>query len=193
MAKSKDVSIYLSYILRHKPEDIGLVMDKHGWVDTAQLIENINAKSKYSITLNQLKNIVANDNKGRYRFNTDKSRIKACQGHSIPWVEPELDYKAPPSTLYHGTTFEACRNMEKSGCISKMSRHAVHLTADKSMAWQSAKRWNKTPVVLIISAYAMHKDGYVFGCSDNNVWCTDEVPMLYVAGAIYDNKQKSEE
>lgn len=145
MTKKKDISIYLSYILRHKPEDIGLEMDKHGWVDVAQLIDKINSKSQYSITMSQLRDIVANDDKGRYRFNTDKSRIKACQGYSIPWVEPELDYRTPPDILYHGTTLEAYRKIQKSGCISKMDRHAVHLTADESMAWRSANRWNRTP------------------------------------------------
>ena len=155
MAKKKDISIYLSYILRHKPDDIGLSMDKHGWVDVTQLIDKINSNSSYSITLSQLKDIVVNDNKGRYRFNTDGSRIKACQGHSIPWVEPELDYRTPPDFLYHGTTLEAYRKIQKSGHISKMSSHAVHLTADESMAWKSAKRWNKTHVVLKVSAHDM--------------------------------------
>lgn len=186
MAKKKDISIYLSYILRHKPDDIDLAMDKHGWVDVAQLIDKINSNSSYSITLSQLKDIVASDNKGRYRFNTDGSRIKACQGHSIPWVEPELDYRTPPDFLYHGTTLEAYRKIQKSGHISKMSRHAVHLTADESMAWKSAKRWNKTPIVLKISAHDMCETGYVFGCSDNDVWCIEEVPMCYVVEEIYD-------
>lgn len=186
MAKKKDISIYLSYILRHKPDDIDLAMDKHGWVDVAQLIDKINSKSSYSITLCKLKDIVANDNKGRYRFNADGSRIKACQGHSIPWVEPELDYRTPPDFLYHGTTLEAYRKIQKSGHISKMSRHAVHLTSDESMAWKSAKRWHQTPVVLRISAHDMCEAGYIFGCSDNNVWCTEKVPVRYILSDIQD-------
>ena len=180
MAKKKDISIYLSYLLRHNPDAIELTMDKHGWVSVAQMIERINSRSIYSITLNQLKDIVANDSKGRYRFNSDGTRIKACQGHSIPWVEPELDYRRPPDILYHGTTLEAYREIQKSGHISRMSRHAVHLVAEETIAWKSATRWNRTPIVLIISARDMHEDGYAFGCSDNDVWCTDEVPMRYI-------------
>ena len=180
MAKKKDISIYLSYLLRHNPNDIELTMDKHGWVSVSQLIERINSRSIYSITLSQLKNIVANDSKGRYRLNSDGTRIKACQGHSIPWVEPELDYRKPPDILYHGTTLEAYRKIQKSGHISRISRHAVHLVADESIAWKSAMRWNRTPIVLMISARDMDQDGYEFGCSDNDVWCTKEVPVRYI-------------
>lgn len=184
MAKKKDISIYLSYILRHKPDDIGLTMDKHGWVAVTQLIDRMNSRSNCSITLSQLKDIVANDSKGRYRFNSDGTRIKACQGHSITWVEPELDYRTPPEVLYHGTTLEAYRKIQKSGHINRMSRHAVHLVADESIAWKSATRWNRTPIVLMISARDMHNAGYEFGCSDNDVWCTKEVPVRYIIKII---------
>ena len=82
-------------------------MDPHGWVPVSQLIANISAAGRYQIDEDVLRTIVAQDKKGRYRFNEDQSKIKACQGHSIPWVEPELRYAKPPEYLYHGTTMEA--------------------------------------------------------------------------------------
>lgn len=184
MVKKKDVSIYLSYLLRHNPADIGLHMDKHGWVEVEQLINGINNSGKYIINLEQLKDIVANDNKGRYRFNEYFTRIKACQGHSIEWVEPELEYKEPPQHLYHGTTVESYKKMKDSGYISKMKRHAVHMQALEEKAWQSAKRWHIEAVVLKIDARNMYKDGYIFGISENEVWLVEQVPMKYIIDVL---------
>ena len=101
----KSISVYLSFLLRHRPEAIQLEMDKHGWVSVAELIEGVNKTGKYQLDLEKLEKIVAQDRKGRCRFHADHSRIKACQGHSIPWVQPELEYLPPPDYLMpHGGT-----------------------------------------------------------------------------------------
>ena len=126
------------------------------------------------------------DRKGRYRFSEDGSKIKACQGHSIPWVIPEMEFLAPPAFLYHGTTSAAAEKIRKSGAISKMSRHAVHMQEDPARAWESACRWHLTPVVLKINAGEMSRSGFVFGKTENDVWCTDSVPIAYVVGQITD-------
>ena len=184
MAKQKDISVYLSFLLRHKPEDMALEMDRKGWVSADALIEGINRKGIYSIDKSRLETLVAQDTKGRYRFNEDHTKIKACQGHSIPWVEPELAYGAPPAFLYHGTTTVAAEKILRSGSISKMSRHAVHLQADEEKAWASAVRWHLTPVVLKIDAKAMHQAGFLFGKTENEVWCTDFVPSEFILEQI---------
>lgn len=176
----KHVSIYLSYLLRHNPGDIGLEMDRHGWVSTDALIDGVNAKGKYALDRALLEEIVRTDSKGRYRFSPDHTRIKACQGHSIPWVEPELENLAPPRFLYHGTTTAAAEKIMKSGAIRKMNRHAVHLQEDPRKAWQSAVRWHLTPVILKIDAAEMSRCGYCFGKTENDVWCTECVPTAFI-------------
>ena len=181
MSKEKDISIFISLLLGHKPEVVGLKIDKHGWVYTSELIDSINTHGQYSITKKQLERIVADDSKGRYRFNEDKTKIKACQGHSIEWVEPELEYMEPPMYLYHGTTMEAYEKIKKSGAILKMKRHAVHLQEHDDKAWESARRWiNGTPIVLEISAKALWMDGAEFGKTENGIWCVEEVPVRYI-------------
>jgi putative RNA 2'-phosphotransferase len=186
MANNQKLSVFLSLLLRHKPEEVGLEMDRHGWVSVNQLIANINKHGRYKIDMTILEEIVATDNKGRYRFNDTKTQIKACQGHSVPGVEPELTYGEPPKRLYHGTNTEALGKIEHSGHISKMKRHAVHLYEEEAKVWQSAERWSgKTPVVIEIDAEQMHKDGFVFGKSDNDVWCVDDVPVKYIVDRIY--------
>lgn len=180
-----NLSIYLCFLLRHKPEDIGLEMDKHGWVSVEKLIAGINCSGKYHIDMKELEEIVKNDNKGRYRFNQDKSQIKACQGHSIPWVEPEMEYLEPPEYLYHGTTTAALKKIINSGAICKMSRHAVHLQDDVDKAWQSALRWKLKPVVLKIAAKDFYKNGAIFGKTENDVWCVEKVPVQYIVERLY--------
>ena len=190
MAPKDQVSIYISYLLRHHPEDINLDMDKHGWVSVEQLINGINHSGKYEITVKQLEEIVATDNKGRYRFNENHTKIKACQGHSVSWVEPELEYIAPPEYLYHGTTTAALEKILNSGVIHKMARHAVHMQSEEKKAWQSAKRWHLVPVVLKISAGQMYEEGFIFGKTENDVWCTEQVPVKYLAEVIRINTTK---
>ena len=181
----RDISVYLSYLLRHHPEDAALDMDRRGWVSVDQLLANL--QSTCPLTRTHLERIVAEDEKGRYRFSADGQRIKACQGHSIPWVEPELTWGPPPAVLYHGTTEEAWAAIRACGYISKMARHAVHMQPSAEKAWQSALRWKKrgmAPVVLVIDAAGMAAEGIAFGVSDNGVWCTERVDVRYVTEVL---------
>lgn len=178
------LSKYLSYLLRHNPEKLSLDMDIHGYVSVDQLINNINEEKNYTINKQILDDIVVSDDKKRYKYSQDGLYIKACQGHSLEWVIPELTYKKPPDILYHGTTENAYQKILKSGCISKMKRHAVHTQEEIEKAWKSARRWHLIPVVLQINAKAMYNDGYEFGVSDNDVWCIESVPVKYIMDVI---------
>ena len=180
-----ELSKYLCLLLRHQPEKAALDMDEHGWVSVEQLITGVNQHSSYKLDRELLEKTVAEDNKGRYRFDDKHIKIKCCQGHSVPWVVPELNYCEPPEFLYHGTTTKALEAIEISRDIKKMKRHAVHMQADIDKAWQSAERWHKTPVVLKISASEMFKDGYKFGVTENKVWCTKKVPVKYICDRVY--------
>lgn len=185
-SKHTKLSVYLCYLLRHAPQDVALEMDRHGWVSVAQLIQNINGAGNYLLTEGKLQEIVATDSKGRYRFSEDGKRIKACQGHSIPWVEPELQEMPPPAVLYHGTTTEAKDAILKTGAILRMERHAVHLTEDFEMAWKSAcRRKGKHPCVLKIAALALSETGTVFGKSENDVWCCEQIPTAFIREILY--------
>ncbi|WP_303836709.1 RNA 2'-phosphotransferase [Ruminococcus flavefaciens] len=186
MKQMDEISKYLCLLLRHQPEKAELDIDEHGWVQVDQLINGVKRHSRYDIDRTILENIVSADKKGRYRFDEEHNKIKCCQGHSIPWVEPELEYCEPPEFLYHGTTTKSLEAIEDSGAIKKMKRHAVHMQADINKAWQSAERWHQTPVVLKIDARKMSDDGYKFGVTENEVWCTEEVPVKYLIDRIYE-------
>lgn len=176
------VSFYLAYLLRHHPEDLELEMDEQGYVEVVTLLSKINEQGRWHLSRSLLDEVVATDSKGRYRYSEDGCKIKACQGHSVSWVKPEITIKPPPNFLYHGTTTEAVELIYQSGHIAKMNRHAVHMQADPEKAWKSARRWRKgkIPVVLKIAAKEHAALGARYGVTENDVWCCEEIPIKFI-------------
>ena len=171
-----ETSKYISLILRHKPEVIGIALDEHGWANVSELLAGINKTQPFSIE--QLEKIVRTDSKKRYSFNEDKTLIRANQGHSIP-VDVELPEKQPPAILYHGTGEKYVSSIARQGLIPK-SRLYVHLSQDSDTAIKVGARHGK-PVVYRVAARKMAEDGYKFYLSVNGVWLTKEVPMKYLS------------
>ena len=170
------ISKFLTLVLRHKPEEIGLTLDEHGWASIPELIEKLN-KHKCPITLQLLEQIVREDNKKRYAFNDNKTRIRANQGHSLH-VDLELKEATPPDILFHGTSTPFIPSIFADG-LKKMSRQHVHLSADQKTALTVACR-RKDPIVLSIDTKAMVQDGFKFFISENTVWLIDTVPAKYI-------------
>ena len=170
------ISKYMSLILRHKPDVIGIELDEHGWANVNDLISGIE-KNNHGFNVEMLEEIVKSDSKQRYSFNRDKALIRANQGHSIP-VDVELEEKQPPEFLYHGTGEKYVESIDKIGLIPK-SRLYVHLSKDIVTAEQVGKRHGKE-VVYKVNAGQMYKNGYKFFLSVNNVWLTKEVPVKYL-------------
>lgn len=135
----KETSKFISLILRHKPETIGITLDEHGWANVDELIAGI-AKT-HPIDMAILEQIVAEDEKQRYSFNEDKTLIRANQGHSIP-VDVELEEKQPPEILYHGTGEKYVSSINEQGLIPK-SRLYVHLSGDEETARKVGQRHGK--------------------------------------------------
>ena len=168
------VSKYISLILRHKPETIGISLDKHGWANVNDLIEGVSKTHK--LDMEMLEEIVATDEKQRYSFNEDKTKIRANQGHSID-VDVELEEMVPPDMLWHGTSVKYAKSIDAEGLIPK-SRLYVHMSADTKTAMEVGKR-HGVPAIYCIDAAAMYEDGYKFYRSKNGVWLTKHVPSEY--------------
>ncbi|HBH0413487.1 TPA: RNA 2'-phosphotransferase [Clostridioides difficile] len=176
MSKKDRLSVFISLILRHKPETIGIKLDDYGYVDVNELIEKINNTGR-NINIEILEQIVKEDNKQRYSFNEDRSKIRANQGHSIN-VNVELRELEPPRFLYHGTATRFLDNIKKEGIVSK-SRLYVHLSNDIDTAVKVGKR-HGVPVVLKINTGKMYENGYKFYLSENNIWLCKYIPFEYV-------------
>ena len=158
------ISKYISLILRHKPEVIRTQLDAHGWADVNALPAGIG--KKYPINRDILEEIVRSDSKQRYAFNEDRTLIRANQGHSIQ-VDVGLTVTEPPETLYHGTAQRFTASIEAQGLLPQ-SRLYVHLSPDQETAEKVGRRHGK-PVIYLVDAGHMHRDGYLFYLSANGV------------------------
>lgn len=170
-----ETSKYISLILRHRPEVIGITLDEHGWANVEDLIAGI--QKTQPIDRELLEEIVRTDPKQRYSFNEDGTLIRANQGHSIP-VDVELPVAQPPEILWHGTGEIYRESIDQKGLLP-MSRLYVHLSKDKETAVAVGKRHGR-PVLYKVLSGKMEKDGYVFYRSVNGVWLTKIVPVKYL-------------
>jgi putative RNA 2'-phosphotransferase len=170
------ISRFISLILRHKPDAIGIELDQHGWADVRELIDGINATGK-NIDMEMLEEIVKTDSKQRYTFNEDKTLIRANQGHSVH-VDVELKEQEPPEVLYHGTASRFVESILQDG-LKPMNRLYVHLSKDIDTAIKVGKR-HGDPVILKIYSKKMYDDGVKFYLSENGVWLTKCVDTIYI-------------
>ena len=169
------ISKLISLILRHKPEFIRKSIDSNGYMSVLDLLEGLNNIGN-NITFGELKHIVETDNKQRYSFNDDMTKIRANQGHSIK-VDMGLNECQPPDILFHGTGNKYIESIKNNGILKK-TRQYVHLSISLNTAIEVGKRHGKE-VVLKVYAKKMYCDGYKFYLSKNGVWLTDYVPVKY--------------
>lgn len=167
----RKVSRRLSYVLRHRPDSVGLTLDDAGWVPVEKLLKIM------GLTRSQLEEVVARNDKQRFTIEGD--RIRANQGHSVD-VDLQLEAVKPPPKLYHGTVARNLASIGEMGLV-KGARHHVHLSADPETAAKVGARRGK-PVILEVDSAGMAAAGFVFYRSANGVWLTDSVPASYLAG-----------
>jgi putative RNA 2'-phosphotransferase len=170
------VSKFLSLVLRHQPEAIGLVLDAQGWADVDALIRLASEHGR-PLTRSLLDQVVTDNDKKRFAFSADGSRIRASQGHSIE-IELALPPAEPPELLYHGTATRFIESIRVQGLHSGSRQH-VHLSVDVATAIKVGQRHGK-PVVIVIRAGAMHRAGYEYFLSANSVWLTERVPVDFL-------------
>jgi putative RNA 2'-phosphotransferase len=169
----------LSYVLRHRPDSIGLALDAHGWADVGELLARLAASGK-PVGRALLERVVADNDKQRFAFNADRSRIRASQGHSIA-VDLQLREAEPPPVLYHGTASRFLKAILAAG-LRAGARHHVHLSADLQTARRVGAR-HGFPAVLLVDAARMRADGIPFYLSDNGVWLTGDIKPKYLSQA----------
>ncbi len=170
------ISKYLSKVLRHQPERIGIQLGHGGWVSVEELLNSC-AKNQFFISRAELDEVVAKNDKKRFSFDQTLSLIRANQGHSVE-IDLELEPTLPPDVLYHGTGHGAVESILETG-LCKMSRHHVHLSADIATAKIVGKR-KGNPVIFAVDAAAMQEKSFRFYRSENGVWLVENVPPEYL-------------
>jgi putative RNA 2'-phosphotransferase len=170
------ISKFLSLVLRHKPEEIGLTLDENGWANVNDLLEQ-SAKANNNFTFEELEEVVETNDKKRFAFDETKSKIRASQGHSIK-VDVGFEEKTPPAILYHGTAERNVKAILENG-LKKMARHHVHLSSETETARNVGTRYGK-PVIFKVDTAAMLAENFKFYVSANGVWLVEEVPPKFL-------------
>lgn len=174
----KKISKYLSYILRHQPDSIGIELSDEGWANIKELIGKT---SEFKLTRELINTVVETNDKKRFLISEDGERIKANQGHSIE-VKLELEPVTPPDVLLHGTAERFLDSILSEG-LTKQKRHHVHLSKTQKTAMSVGARYGK-PVLLKIDSKQMYEDGFEFFKTENDVWLVDYVPAKYLARKV---------
>lgn len=174
--RHEKTSKFLSFVLRHRPDEIGLTLDPHGWASVSDLIEKARA-AKVSLTEELIREIVRTNDKQRFALSNDGTKIRASQGHSIK-VELALAPQQPPEFLFHGTATRFLDSIRRDG-LKPMSRQHVHLSPDEATATKVGQRHGK-PVILKVKAGEMWRAGREFFLSENGAWLTEKVEMMYL-------------
>ncbi len=177
VSRSTRISKFLARHLRHAPEQLGLTLEPGGWADVDALLAACRAH-RFPISRRELDEVVATNEKQRFAFDGDGTRIRAVQGHTVP-VDLGLEATVPPPTLFHGTGARTLPAILASG-LRPMGRHHVHLSADARTA-RAVGRRHGPPVVLEVDAAAMHGAGWRFWRASNGVWLVEEVPVEFLS------------
>jgi putative RNA 2'-phosphotransferase len=166
-------SKFLSFVLRHQPESIGLVLDAESWGNVDELTAGAAQQGRH-LSRELIEQVVATNDKRRFELSADGQRIRAVQGHSTHGVQRRFEPVQPPDVLFHGTASRFVAAISREG-LKPGSRHHVHLSADAQTVRAVGLRYG-LPVVLVVDAARMHAQGFVFHQAENGVWLTARVP-----------------
>ena len=175
------LSKFLSYVLRHHPESIGLELDANGWAKLSELIHKAQQNGR-SLDRDLLKKVMDHGSKQRFILSENGNYIRAGYGHSIE-IDLQLKPKVPPGILYHGTAKKNVQSIFVEG-IHSGSRNFVHLSATQNEARKVGNR-HGPPAILSIQARRMSEQGSNFyqSESESEIWLTSHVPPEYVESA----------
>ncbi|MFE0754542.1 RNA 2'-phosphotransferase [Inquilinus sp. NPDC058860] len=179
-----ETSKFLSYVLRHEPQAIGLSLDSEGWAGIDALIAAA-ATNGQALDPQLIRAVVDTSDKKRFAISPDGARIRAVQGHSTAEVAIAYAPVEPPEQLFHGTATRFLASIRTEGLVAG-SRHHVHLSPDAETATAVGRRHGQ-PLVLTVAAGAMHRQGFVFHRADNGVWLTKTVPPAFLSEALGSN------
>jgi putative RNA 2'-phosphotransferase len=174
---TKQTSRFLSLVLRHAPERIGIALDAHGWTSVDDLIARAQAAG-HALDRGTLLKIVVTSDKQRFTLSADGARIRAAQGHSVD-VDLDLQPAVPPAVLFHGTARTTADAILSEGLKPRRRRH-VHLSPDEETARRAGMR-HGAPIIFQVDTARMHVDGLIFWQADNGVWLTASIPPTYLA------------
>ena len=168
------LSKYLSYILRHHPEEADLELDEEGFASLEKVLSNIKTTKHSWASEEDIMRLINESEKTRFEIDGDK--IRALYGHS---VDVNLNGKTKPkSPLYHGTSPDSLEPIFGEG-LKPMDRRYVHLSKTIKEAKRVGKRHSPDPVILRIDTEKAFEDGIRF-IDREDVILSERIPPEYI-------------
>jgi putative RNA 2'-phosphotransferase len=174
MVAPERISRFLSFLLRHNPQDYSLQFDRQGFVAWSELFAKVQERFA-TVTEEEVVSVISGSDKKRFEF--VQGKVRATYGHSFP-VDLELDSVEPPERLYHGTARDLARNFLRDGLKPRDRRH-VYLSEKLEEAVAVGKRRDPAPAVLVIDARAAHGSGVKF-YNSGNLFLAESVPARFL-------------
>jgi putative RNA 2'-phosphotransferase len=173
------LSKLMAYILRHRPDEFGLVLDENGFISLKELLQAIGEEEGWSYVRRSHIAEVAYTSE-RERFEIQDERIRATDGHSLTH---QIHYEpaAPPTILYHGTRHRAYPHILQRG-LDPMGRQYVHLATSPELAMRIGKRRDPQPILLEIQARRASEEGVSFYQANPLIYLADHIPPSYING-----------
>jgi putative RNA 2'-phosphotransferase len=150
---------FISYVLRQRPDEFGLVPDEEGFVSLKELLQAIHEEEgwRYVQRCHIQEILWFQENHG---LEIVEGRIRAAPGHNF---EMRLTYpeSQPPKLLYYGTSRKSYPHVLQQGLRSAGDK-GIHLSTTRDMALRIAKRKDPQPVILEIFAEKAWEQGISF-------------------------------
>ena len=173
------LSKLMIYILQHRPDEFGLVLDEDGYISLKDLLQAIAEEEGWSYVRRSHIMEVASTS-GRDRFEVQDEKIRATNGHSLP-LRAHREPAAPPQILYHGARRRAYPHILQRG-LDPMGRSYVHLTTSPELAMRIGKRRDLQPVLLEIQAQRASEEGVPFYRANPLIYLANHIPPSYING-----------
>jgi len=175
MVPPERISRFLSFLLRHRPEDYPLRFDRRGYASWEEVLEM--ARRRFpEITPEEVLRVIGGAEKRR--FELKEGRVRATYGHSFP-VELDLQSVEPPYPLYHGTARDLAGTILREG-LKPRGRQYVHLSASLEEAIAVGMRRDPSPTILVVDSRRAHASGILFYCS-GQLYLAKEIPPKFLS------------
>ena len=176
----RNLSKFLSYILRHHPNRIGIELDSKGFTqipmdDLITILKKV--RNSPWISRKVLDALIFLDLKGRFEIRDD--RIHARYGHSLKYITVAATRTDIPDILYHGTNLRAYQQIKQEG-LKPMGRNLVHLTTSLKDAEIVGRRHKGELVILEIDVQKAIHEGIQIWQASSTIFVSNQIPAAYI-------------
>ena len=169
------LSKLIVYILQHRPDEFGLVLDEDGFVSLKELQQAITEEEGWSYVRRShiIEAVYAGD---REQFELKGERIRHALLNPICYAPV-----SPPKILYQGVRRRAYPHILQQG-LTPQGRTYCLLATSPELARRMGRRRDPDPIVVEIQAQKACENGICFYQANPLIYLATHIPPIYVKG-----------